>query len=347
MLGVVMQSNPIRAKRGTSKRVTSADVARLARVSRATVSYVVNGVPDIKITPATRERVLGAAAELGYSQFGPGRTLKSGRSDVVLFVLQDLPVGHALNLMLDELEVRLAAIDLSLLMFRLNERGNPLSRIWREIGPCAVIGLDSINDTEADEMIAAGIDVFRLNLGTEDGSGVLTQSQLEVGETQVNHLVRSGHRRLGYAYPDDLRVEAFARLRRQGAAAAAERLGLPTLEVSVVPIDREGAAAALKPWIERPEPVTGVVAYNDIVALATLAGLQRIGVDVPRDVAVIGVDNDPLGAVSTPTLTTIDAGHVATADELARLVILAREGATDPGEPIAHSSTVIVRESAP
>ena len=133
----------------------------------------------------------------------------------------------------------------------------------------------------------------------------------------------------------------------QGAAAAAERLGLPAMEVAVVPIDRDGAAAALKPWLEGPEPITGVVAYNDIVALAALAGLQRNGADVPRDVAIIGVDNDPLGAVSTPTLTTIDAGHVATADELARLVILARQGETDTGEAIAHPSTVIVRESAP
>ena len=63
----------------------------------------------MRITPETRERVLVAAAELGYSQFGPGRTLKSGRSDVVLFVLSDLPVGHALNSMLDELEAKLAA----------------------------------------------------------------------------------------------------------------------------------------------------------------------------------------------------------------------------------------------
>ena len=207
-------------------------MARLAGVSRATVSYVVNGVPDVKITPATRERVLGAAAQLGYSQFGPGRTLKSGRSDVVLFVLQDLPVGHALNLMLDELGVRLAAIDLSLVMFRVNERGNPLSRIWREIGPCAVIGMETINDAEAEEMIAAGIDVFRLNLGAEEGSGALTQSQLEVGETQVNHLVQGGRRRLGYAYPDDPRVEAFARLRCQGAAAAVSGSGCRGMEVA-------------------------------------------------------------------------------------------------------------------
>jgi LacI family transcriptional regulator len=119
------------------------------------------------------------------------------------------------------------------------------------------------------------------------------------------------------------------------------------MEVTIVPIDREGADAALKPWIERSDPITGLIAYNDIVALAVLAGLQRNGVTVPRDVAVIGVDDDPLGVVSTPTLTTVDAAHVATADELARLVILARKGVTDEGGAIAHPNTVIVRESAP
>ena len=50
-------------------------------------------------------------------------------------------------------------------------------------------------------MTAAGIDVFRLNLGTDEGPGALTQSQLEVGETQVNHLVRGGRRRLGVRLP--------------------------------------------------------------------------------------------------------------------------------------------------
>ena len=342
-----MQTDRRDSRRVATKRVTSADVAKLAGVSRATVSYVVNGVSDIKITPETRQRVLSAASQLGYSQFGPGRTLKSGRSDVVLFVLHDLPVGHALNSMLDELEVKLAANELSLVMFRVNDRGNPVSRIWREIGPCAVIGMEAISDRDAHEMRAAGIDVFRLNLGSDDGSGVLTQSQLEVGDLQVRHLAQGGRSRIGYAYPDDPRVEAFAKLRCQGASAAVDSLGLPPLDVRIIPIDRQGATAAVRGWIDTPTPVTGVVAYNDIVAFAVLAGLRENGIKVPADVAVIGVDNDPLGDVVSPTLTTVDAGHVATADELARLVVVARDGDPPSAKPIPHENSVIVRESAP
>lgn len=328
-------------------RVTSADVARLAGVSRATVSYVVNDVPGVKLTPGTRERVLAAAAELGYSKYGPGRTLKSGRSDVVLFVLTDLPVGHALNALLDELEARLAEADLSLVLFRVSGRGNPISRIWREIGPSAAIGLDAIDDNDAREMRAAGIDVIRLVLRDGDEPGVLSQSQTDVGRAQVHHLANRGHRRLGFAYPDDARVKAFADLRLQGAMDAVHDLELPDLDVRTVPLERDGAAAAMLPWASGPATVTGICAYNDQTAFAVLAGLRQNGVRVPEDVAVIGVDNDPMGELVSPTLTTVDTRHVEVGDELARLVIASRENR----EPNIHAAPqrpkIIVRESAP
>lgn len=332
---------------GSGGRVTSADVARLAGVSRATVSYVVNDVPGVKLTLETRERVLAAAAKLGYSQYGPGRTLKSGRSDVVLFVLTDLPVGHALNALLDELEARLAEAAVSLVLFRVTERGNPLARIWREIGPSAVIGLDAIGDDDAREMRAAGIDVIRLVLRDGDEPGVLSQSQTDVGKAQVEHLVSRGHRRLGFAYPDDQRVRTFAELRLQGATQAAKERGLPDLDVRTVPLERGPAAEAIGPWTSRPPAVTGVCAYNDQTAYAVLAALRDHGVAVPEDVAVIGVDNDPVGELISPTLTTVDTRHVEVGDELARLVIAMRER----GEPDIHAvpqpPRIIVRQSAP
>ncbi len=331
-------------KRVPSGRVTSADVAKRAGVSRATVSYVVNGVSEIALARETRERVLAAAAELGYSQYGPGRTLKSGRSDVVLFVLSDLPVGHAVNTILDELEARLAARDLSLLIFRLSQRGNRLSRIWREIGPFAVIGLDSITDQEAAEMRAARIDVFRMDL-QGDQPGRITQSQTEVGETQVRYLASRGHSRLGYAYPDDPRVETFSTLRLRGAEAACRQLGLPELDVRTVPLDRADAASAVEPWIRGASRVSAICAYNDGVAFAVLAGLRAHGVDVPSEVGVIGVDNDPTGELTSPTLTTIDIHHVGMANELADIVIAARDG-VEPRTRGPHPARVVVRESA-
>src|SRR4051794_33842882 len=75
------------------RRVTSADVARLAGVSRATVSYVHNDTPQQTISGPTRARVLDAAARLGYAPSAAARTLRTGRSDIVLCLLPDWPIG--------------------------------------------------------------------------------------------------------------------------------------------------------------------------------------------------------------------------------------------------------------
>jgi DNA-binding LacI/PurR family transcriptional regulator len=339
-----MDGGPTRRAR---PRVTSSDVAKRAGVSRATVSYVVNGVSGIRITPETRDRVLAAAAELGYSQYGPGRTLKSGQSDVVLFALNDLPVGHALNSMLDELEAKLAAHGLSLVLFRLSPRGHPLSRIWREIGPCAVIGLDAIGDLDANEIREAGANVFRLDLRAGDEPGVLTQSQTAVGEAQVKHLASRGHTRIGYAYPDDSRVESFAALRREGASSMCVQLGLDPLDVRTVPMDGSDAAKVMLGWSGGPRGISAVCAYNDLVAFAVLAGLRENDVHVPGQVAVIGVDNDPLGALISPSLTTVDTRHVEVADELARLVVTTRAGGVPELRAVSQEYMIVVRESAP
>ena len=327
-------------------RATSHDVAKKAGVSRATVSYVVNGVPG-KVTAETRERVLAAAAALGYTQYGPGRTLKSGVSDVVLFVLNDLPVGHALNTLLDELEAKLAEHGLSLVLFRVSEHGNPVSRVWREIGPCAVLGLDAISDADARAMREAELDVFRLDLQAGGQPGDLIQSQTDVGKAQVRFLAERGHEHVGYAYPEDPRVTHFASLRLEGAAAACEELRLPALDVRTVPLDLPGAIVAVEPWTSADSPITAVCAYNDGVAFALLAALRENRMRVPEDLAVIGVDNDPIGELLSPGLTTIDTRHAQVADELARLVIESRRGETPSIRPIPQRYEVIVRGSAP
>ncbi len=329
-----------------SGRVTSSDVARRAGVSRATVSYVVNGVPG-QVTPETRARVLAVAAELGYSQYGPGRTLKSGVSDVVLFVLNDLPVGYAINSLLDELEAKLSDRGLSLVLFRVSDRGNAVSRVWREIGPCAVVGLDAIDDDDASEMRDAGLAVFRLGLQASAREGVLLQSQTNVGDAQVRYLAGRGHRFLGFAYPEDERVRHFADLRLQGAIAAARALGLPEIDVRTIPMHLAGAVTGVAPWVTEASTVSAVCAYNDGIAIALLAALREHGRRVPDEIALIGVDNDPMGELTSPSLTTIDTRHVQVADELARLVIESRHRASPGIRPIPQEYRVIVRGSAP
>ena len=128
--------------------VTSADVARESGVSRTTVSYVLNGTEGTSISEATRRRVLETAARLGYAPSAAARALRSGRSDLVLCVLPDWPVGPVVETMLDHLADELAERDLSVLVHHV--RGDrPLSHLWRAVTPRTVVGLTPFDPDEA------------------------------------------------------------------------------------------------------------------------------------------------------------------------------------------------------
>ena len=113
-------------------------------------------------------------------------------------------------------------------------------------------------------------------------------------------------------------------------------------------MDRRGTSRSrcASGWRHR-RASTAICAYNDVIAYAVLAGIRDSGLVVPGDIAVIGVDNDPIGSLVEPSLTTIDTRHLEVADELARLVIAARRGRASEMRPISHEYGVIVRASTP
>ncbi|MFD0522811.1 LacI family DNA-binding transcriptional regulator [Paractinoplanes durhamensis] len=123
----------------TAQRVTSADVARVAGVSRATVSYVLNDTPGQTISPTTRTRVLDAAARLGYAPSAAARALRTGRSDVVLCLLPDWPIGPEVGSMLGNLSTALARHGFTFVVHPGNREDRPISEIWKAITPAAVI----------------------------------------------------------------------------------------------------------------------------------------------------------------------------------------------------------------
>src|SRR5437868_2690064 len=88
---------------GRQRRVTSTQVAERSGVSRATVSYVLNETPNQAIPEGTRRRVMEAAEELGYTPYAPARVLRSGRSDVILFLIPEWPIGPAIARLVEDL----------------------------------------------------------------------------------------------------------------------------------------------------------------------------------------------------------------------------------------------------
>ncbi|MEV4033657.1 LacI family DNA-binding transcriptional regulator [Streptomyces umbrinus] len=328
------------------RRVTSADVAREAKVSRATVSYVLNDSPHQKIPEVTRQRVREAAARLGYAPSAAARSLRRGRSDIVLGLLPDWPIEHVLGRLVQQLTDTLAQHDLTFLVHSAAHPARPLREVWKALTPAAVLALDAFPDTEADAMRAAGIEVvMAVNGSARSGYRSPLVSEELIGAEQARHLVHS-HRRLGYAYPDLARLGTLAQPRLDGVRKVCAELGLPQPDVRTVPVDQDGAVEAVKAWLAADPLVTGICAFNDAAALAVLGALRSLGLRAPQDLAVIGVDDVPGSALSQPPLTTIVRDTDTIARGLARRIVDTLEGTQVAAQPIQESLRVQVRVSA-
>ncbi|MFE3036605.1 LacI family DNA-binding transcriptional regulator [Streptomyces canus] len=326
--------------------MTSADVAREAKVSRATVSYVLNDSPHQKIPEGTRRRVREAAVRLGYAPSAAARSLRKGRSDIVLGLLPDWPIEHVLGRLVQQLTNALAQHDLTFLVHSAAHPARPLREVWKALTPAAVLALDAFPQAEAGAMRAAGIEVVMAVHGSaRGGRGAPLVSDEPIGVAQARYLT-AAHRRLGYAYPDLAGLGVLASPRLDGVRRVCAELGLPEPDVRTVPVDPDGAVEAVKAWLTADPPVTGVCAFNDDVAMAVLAALRSLGLRAPRDLAVIGVDDIRSAALAQPPLTTVVRDTHTLALGLAHRIVSTLDGVQGCADPIPDALRVHVRVSA-
>ncbi len=311
--------------------VTSADVARAAGVSRATVSYVLNDAPGRVLSPETRQTVLRVARELGYQPNALARSLKRGRSNIVLFPLPRIEMNHVLTSLIDACMEALAPRGLALVR-DMTVHDDPVLQAdaWAELAPAAVLDLVLHHDDQAlMRLRSRGIPVLSTALPNEkpwESSGDVFAREQRLA--QLRFLSSRGHRRIVCLFPRALPVDA--RTEKSLLAEAQREAVMAGARLEIVRIDLLEVADLVASWATPPD---AVAAYNDSWAIAVMTALQARGVRVPDDVAVIGADDEPLGRVVTPALTTVagDFGEfaVAVADAV-EAVLAGRTAATLP-----------------
>ncbi|MFF1477182.1 LacI family DNA-binding transcriptional regulator [Streptomyces sp. NPDC058301] len=291
---------------------TSADVARLAGVSRATVSYVLNNTSAVRISEPTRARVREAAEELGYVPHAAARSLRAGRTRIVLLPSGHIPVGPLYSRFLNELQGALRRLDYTVVQYGSFGLGaDDAARAWAELRPVAVI---SLGETE---LTAQGVELLKrsgaravVTLGPRrvEGAHSLPMDQREIGRCAVGHLVERGHRRIGVVVPAEPGLELFSRPRLAGA-----RKAVAGTDAVVEPLDlayeEESAARLARRW--RGLGLDAVFAYNDEYAMLLMRALQDEGLQVPGQAAVVGADNLLLGTLLRPRLTTVNIDMIA------------------------------------
>jgi DNA-binding LacI/PurR family transcriptional regulator len=286
-------------------RPTNADVARLASVSTATVSYVLNNAEGRRISARTREEVHRAAELLGYRPNLAARNLARGKSGVVLYVVPHVAVGEMPMQAGSRMTTELTRLGLLQVQIFETEDDQHVVDAIENLDPVAVTSLFPLSAAAARAVQAAGI--ANIEIGTLPALG---DPHLSIGELRVEHLVSRGHRQIAFAYTGIQRWRALGDYWFGGVVRAALARDLPRLAVAEVTVDN--AAEVVRGWVR--DGVTAVCAQSDEIACLVLYGIHEAGLRCPRDLAVIGVDASPMGVVSSPPLTTVQFDPRAVAD---------------------------------
>jgi DNA-binding LacI/PurR family transcriptional regulator len=316
-------------------RPTTADVARLANVSTATVSYVLNKTEGRRISAQTRDAVYRAAELLGYRPNFAAQNLARGKSGVVLYVIPRVAVGEMPMLAGSRMTTELARVGLlQVQVFETEDDQNVIDAI-ENINPVAVASLFPLTRSAHDAVVAASIP--HIEIGTLPALGA---PHLSIGELRIEHLVARGHQQIAFAYTAIARWRALGDFWLDGIARAARSRDLPPIRIAVV--TQDNAAEVVAQWVR--DGVTAVCAQSDEIACLVLYGVREAGLRCPGDLAVIGVDASPIGTLSSPPLTTVEFDYTAVAD-VAIAAVLSELGY--PAPPPRHTviAHLLVRES--
>ncbi|MDT4891224.1 MAG: LacI family transcriptional regulator, repressor for deo operon, udp, cdd, tsx, nupC, and nupG [Pseudonocardiales bacterium] len=271
------------------------DVARNAGVSIATVSRALRDLPDV--APATRERVLAAAAELNYVASPFAARLASGRTATVGVVVPFVNRWFFAEV-IDTVETALRRAGFDLLLYNLGDEDGrnrffDVMPMRKRVDAVLVVSL-VLSDDEFEALAALGTPVGLLGL---ERSGFHSSQIDDVAAARmaVEHLLSLGRRRIaliGGDTDDPMRFTPPLH-RRDGYRDALRAAGVepdPALEVlGYFTVD--GGSAATRRLLELAEPPTGLFAESDEMAYGALRTIRRAGLRVPEDIAVMGFDD--------------------------------------------------------
>lgn len=312
--------------------VTLADVAAAADVHAATVSRALSR-PEL-VNPSTLERVNAAIAELGYVPNRAARQLAGGRTAMLAMLVPDI-TNPFFAAIVQAAQRRAERDDHLVVLADTGLRASAEVDALRSLAPHVDAAIVCTPRSPAPPLlaVAAGRPVVLVNRATAGVASVVLD-QRRVVALALDHLRGLGHERI--ALLRGPHGSWSARQRERGVGRADVVLVGPT-----DPTFDGGRAAFAE---VRASGATGVIAFNDVMALGLVAAAASAGVAIPDELSIVGSDDIAMAAMATPALTTV----AAPLDELATLAVdhaLALVGGARP-EQAAVQPRLVVRSSA-
>jgi LacI family transcriptional regulator len=332
--------------RSRPRQVTLNDVAEDAGVSYQTVSRVVNEHPSV--ADDTRERVLRSIAKLGYRPNRIARGLVTQRSRTVGIVSFGAAFYGPAQMVINidrSLKERGYGFALTTIREMTFESLRAAVQDLLERGVDGLVMITPILDIDLRQIriLCAGIPfvMIDIELGAQLPSVVIDQRY--GGTLATQHLLELGHRRIAeISGPLDW---CDAKLRHEGWAASMRGAGLDP----AVSVESDWSAAggyrAASNLLERGLPFSALVVGNDQMALGAVRAVREHGLQVPKDISVVGFDSIPESAFFEPPLTTVQQDFTALGRQSAEYLIALMEGEETPLQQRVLYPELIVRQS--
>ncbi|MBC3763214.1 LacI family DNA-binding transcriptional regulator [Quadrisphaera oryzae] len=305
--------------------VTMADVGAAAGVSSRTVSNVLSGAKPV--TPATHAAVMAAVRELGYQMNVTARGLRTGRTGLLTVAVPALRIDYFAELALaavDEAERHGWAVTIQQTQSDRERERAVLGGHDRLLSDGLVFQPHALGQEDRDLLVGDQPVVLLADHPMHADVDQLVLDNEGIGHAATTHLLERGRRRIAMVGPnDDPGLSTAGAYRRQGWSRALRSAGLSDASTLVV-AQRwtwDGGVRAAEELLARGVPFDAVFCGNDSLALGAVHALRRHGLDVPGDVAVIGVDDVRDAARSTPALSTVAIDVAELAARAVRLLV--------------------------
>jgi LacI family transcriptional regulator len=294
---------------------TMSDIARLADVSRTTVSFVLNNHVSAAGIPAeTKDRVLDAAKTLSYRPNLAAQGLRTNQTHTIGFITDEIATTpHAVNIIRGAQDVALAHGKLLLIVntgadatVKENAIEMMLGRQVEGIIYAAMYHQEVALPANIYEGSAILLDCFSADRSLPS----VVPDEIQGGRTAIEELLKKGHRRIGFINDVHPIPAAVGRLEGYKQALQANDIHFDENLVRSHEIVSTGGYQGTLELLQLREPPTAIFCFNDAMAIGAYDALRTLGLSIPGDVAVMGFDNQELIAAQLfPPLSTIQLPH--------------------------------------
>jgi DNA-binding LacI/PurR family transcriptional regulator len=327
--------------------VTLYELAKAADCSISTVSRVLNNSKH-PISDATRERIFTLANEMGYRPNVTARGLKTNRTYAIGLIIDNI-AGPFTPIIIRGIQEYLKQHDYFSVIISTDWDPELKSEAIHQLISRSIDGVifveswrDETNNT-LDLANKPYVHVYRLFDGNSKNSVVM--DDFHGACLAVEHLVSLGHRRIAYINGPPGWVSSKERL--EGYQAVLAQYGIPfdSTLVAEGTWEIQSGYLAAKKILALPEHPTAIFAANDLMALGAIYAIQEAGLNVPKDIAVVGCDDRDFSSFSNPTITTICPPSFEMGQSAAKLILDRLENQVKMKGPIRLQGKLIIRES--